>query len=265
MRKAVLILIVILVAAAASGQNVVTRFAVPQLLIPAAGAQQGGGNTFFRSDITLLNYRGADQRVRLQWLPQNAAGVGVAPVDITINAASGIASEDFVTDVMQMSGLGAILVTGIDATGAPDPSALLVATSRIWTPEPGSSGTESQSLPSIATTDITSGLVTILGARREVRYRTNVGIVNLSSTTQTFQVTAAGSSGTDTRQITVAPMSMTLSAVTGASSTIPLQIQVVNLGPPPRTTSWVTYASSVDNITGDAWTMLGYNSGPPPP
>jgi hypothetical protein len=265
MRRAVLILIVILVAAAANAQIVVTRGPVPQLLIPAAGAQQGGGNTFFRSDITIINYRGADQRIRLQWLPQNVTGAGIAPVDITITAASGIASEDFVTNVMQQSGLGAILVTGIDATGTPDPSALLVATSRIWTPEQGSSGTESQSLPSIATTDIASGLVSILGARREVRYRTNVGIVNLSNTTQTFQVTVGGSFGTDTRQITVAPMSMNLSAVTGASSTIPLQIQVVDLGPPPRTTFWVTYASSVDNITGDAWTTLGFNSGPPPP
>jgi hypothetical protein len=265
MRRAVLILILILIAAVSNGQNMVTRFAVPQLLIPAAGAQQGEGNTFFRSDITLVNYRGVDQRVRLQWLPQNATGVGVAPVDITINAASGIASEDFVTNVMQMSGLGAILVTGIDATGAPDPSALLVATSRIWTPEQGSSGTESQSLPSIATTDIASGVVTILGARREVRYRTNAGIVNLSSTTQTFQVAVGGSFGTETHQVTVAPMSMALIALTGASSTTPLQIQVVDLGPPPRTTFFVAYASSVDNITGDAWTMLGFNSGPPPP
>lgn len=265
MRKSILTIIVILVAAAVNGQIVVTRSAVPQLLIPAAGAQQGGGNTFFRSDITLINYRGVDQRVRLQWLPQNVTGVGVSPVDITITAASGIASEDFVTDVMQQTGLGAILVTGIDGTGAPDPSALLVATSRIWTPEPGSSGTESQSLPSIATTDISSGVVSILGTRRDARYRTNAGIVNLSSTPQTFQVTVGGSFGTETHQVNVAAMSMSLLAVTGSSSTIPLQINVVDLGPPPRTTFWVAYASSVDNITGDAWTMLGFNTGPPPP
>src|SRR5437899_2636418 len=173
MRRNSILIAAILVAVAANGQIVTTRGPVPQLLIPAAGAQQGAGNTFFRSDITLINYRGADQRVRLQWLPQDTTGVGVAPMDITINAASGIASEDFVTNVMQRSGLGAILVTGIDAGGSPDPSAQLVATSRIWTPENGSSGTESQTLPSIATTDIASGLVSILGTRREVRYRMN--------------------------------------------------------------------------------------------
>ena len=265
MRRGIITIVIILIAALAPAQIVATRSAVPQLLIPAAGVQQGAGNTFFRSDITLINYRGADQRVRLQWLPQNTTGVGVAPTDITVSALSGIASEDFVTNVMQQSGLGAILVTGIDATGTPDPSALLVATSRIWTPEQGGSGTESQSLPSVATTDIASGTVTVLGARREVRYRTNVGIVNLSSTAQTFQISLGGSFGTESHQVTVQAMSMTLFAVTGASSTTPLQIQVVNVGPPPRSTFWVAYASSVDNITGDAWTTLGFNSGPPPP
>lgn len=265
MRRAAFITIVIFIAVMANGQIVATRSAVPQLLIPAAGAQQGGGNTFFRSDITIINYRTVAQRVRLQWLPQNLPGAGVASVDITINASSGIASEDFVTNTMQQSGLGAIMVTGIDATGAFDSSALLVATSRIWTPAQGSSGTESESLPSVATTDINSGIVTILGARREVRYRTNVGIVNLSTAAQTYQVSVGGSFGTQSQQVTVAAMSMGLFPVTGASSTTPLQIQIVNVGTPPRSTFWVGYASSIDNITGDAWSMLGFNTGPPPP
>ena len=81
----------------------------------------------------------------------------------------------------------------------------------------------------------------------------------------TFQITVAGSFGTDNRQVSVPAMAMTLVAATGASSTTPLQIQVVNIGTPPRTTSWVTFASSVDNVTGDAWTTLGFNTGPLPP
>jgi hypothetical protein len=250
---------------AASAQNVVARGPVPQLLIPAAGAQPGGGGTFFRSDITIINYRGADQRVRLQWLPQDTTGVGLIPTDITIAAGSGIASEDFVTTVVGRSGVGAILVTGIDAGGNPDPSALLVATSRIWTPAQGGSGTQSQSLPSVPTTDIASGTISLLGARRDVRYRTNVGIVNLSTTTQTYQAAVFGSGGTEITQASVPAMSMTQFPVTGASSTIPLQINVVDIGAPPRSSFWVAYVSSVDNVTGDAWTSLGFNSGPPPP
>jgi hypothetical protein len=259
MRNAIIATLAVLVAAAASGQLVALRPSTQQFLIPAAGAQAGNGGTFFRSDITIVNYRTADQRIRLQWLPQDVSGGSGPAVELTIAATSGIASEDFVTNVMQRSGLGAILVTAIDANGLFDPNAQLVGTSRIWTPQPGTSGTTSQSLPSIATIDISSSAVSILGARRDSRYRTNVGIVNLSGDVQTFQVIAFGSFGSDVRQIDVQPLSMVLFGVTGAASTTPLQIQVRNVTTVARTTSFVAYASSVDNVTGDAWTTLGSN------
>jgi hypothetical protein len=259
MRNAIVTTLAVLIAAAASGQLVALRPSTQQFLIPAAGAQAGNGGTFFRSDITIVNYRTTDQRVRLQWLPQDVNGGSGPAVDITIAASSGIASEDFVTNVMQRSGLGAILVSAIDANGQPDSGAQLVGTSRIWTPQPGTAGTTSQSLPSIATIDISSSAVSILGARRDARYRTNVGLVNLSPDVQTFQVIVFGSSGTDVRQIDVQPMSMVLSGVTGAASSTPLQIQVRNVTTTAFSSKFVAYASSVDNVTGDAWTTLGSN------
>jgi hypothetical protein len=259
MRNAILATLALLIATAASGQLVATRPSSQQFLIPAAGAQPGNGGTFFRSDITIINYRDADQRVRLQWLPQDLSGVGASTIETTIAARSGIASEDFVTTVMQRTGLGAILVTAIDANGAFDTRAQLVGTSRVWTPQPSSGGTTSQSLPSVATTDINSTAVAILGARRDARYRTNVGIVNLSNEVQTFQVVVFGTFGTETRQIDVQPLSMVLFAVTGPASTLPLQIQVQNITTVSRSSNFVAYASSIDNITGDAWTTLGSN------
>ena len=259
MRNAIVATLAVLVAVAASGQLVALRPSTQQFLIPAAGAQAGNGGTFFRSDITIVNYRTADQRIRLQWLPQDVSGGNGPAVELTIAATSGIASEDFVTNVMQRSGLGAILVSAIDANGLPDSGAQLVGTSRIWTPQPGTSGTTSQSLPSIATIDISSSAVSILGARRDSRYRTNVGIVNLSGDVQTFQVIVFGTFGNDVRQIDVQPLSMVLFGVTGAASTTSLQIQVRNVTTVARTTSFVAYASSVDNVTGDAWTTLGSN------
>ena len=259
MRNAIVATLALLIATAASGQLVATRPSSQQFLIPAAGAQPGNGGTFFRSDITIINYRDADQRVRLQWLPQNVSGAGGAAVETTIAARSGIASEDFVTTVMQRSGLGAILVTATDVNGAFDTRAQLVGTSRIWTPQPSGGGTTSQSLPSVATTDINSTVVAILGARRDARYRTNVGIVNISNDVQTFQVAVFGSFGTETTQIDVQPLSMVLFAVPGAASTLPLQIQVQNITAVSRTSNFVAYASSVDNVTGDAWTTLGAN------
>jgi len=265
MRNAIVTTIVLLITAAASGQLVATRPSSGQFLIPAAGAQPGNGGTFFRSDITIINYRGSDQRIRLQWLPQDVSGGSGPVIETTIAAASGIASEDFVTNVMQRSGLGAILVTAIGATGLFDSSAQLVATSRIWTPQPGTGGTTSQSLPAISTGDISSTTVAVLGARRDSRYRTNVGIVNFSSDVQSFQVVVFGSFGTEMRQIDVQPLSMVLFGITGAASNTPLQIQIQNTTSVARSSAFVAYASSVDNITGDAWTTLGSNVPVPNP
>src|SRR4051795_7680801 len=106
MRNAIITIIPIFIAAEVSGQIVATRSSSPQFLIPAAGAQQGIGGTFFRSDVTIVNYRTADQRIRLQWLPQDVTGVGVPAIETSINASSGIASEDFVTNVMQKTDSG---------------------------------------------------------------------------------------------------------------------------------------------------------------
>jgi hypothetical protein len=260
MRKRIIAFIVMLTGLTASAQVVTTRSSASQLLIPAAGAVDGGNGTFFRSDISLLNYRATAQTVRLQWLPQNVTGVGIPAIETTIAASSGIVSEDFVTAVMMRSGLGAILVTGITGPGGdPDPAAQLVATSRIWTNQPSSSGTTSQSLPSVGTADINSAIVAILSTRRDSRFRTNTGIVNLSQNVQRYSVAVNGSGGTDIQQVDVQPFSMTLFLVSGAASSVPLQIQVSNISATLRSASWVAYGSSVDNITGDAWTTLGSN------
>src|SRR5207237_857801 len=108
MKKAGLALVLILLATTANAQLIVPKGSTVQLLIPAAGSVQGVGGTFFRSDITLINYRTTAQLVRFRWLPENAPGTDVAPIDVTIAASSGIVSEDFVTSILGKSGLGAL-------------------------------------------------------------------------------------------------------------------------------------------------------------
>src|SRR5579884_2457513 len=80
--------------------------AASQLLIPAAGSTAGANGTFFRSDITIINFASHDQQVLLQWLPQ---GGGTATTrTITIPAQNGVRSSDFVTNYLSQTGLGAI-------------------------------------------------------------------------------------------------------------------------------------------------------------
>ena len=231
----------------------------PQLLFAGSGSAQGANGTFFHSDITVLNYRSVAQRVAFTWLP-NGQSAG-APTIMTIGANSGIISEDFVGTILGQSGLGALLITGVDANGNFDPGALLYATERVWTPQPGTGGTTSQTFPAVATSDINLIRATILGQRIDARYRTNVGIANLDTVDRTFniiQTTDDPNAPTNTSMVLVPARSMMqvpLPNLTSAALQIVVQ-PLVEINP----TLWMTYGSSVDNTTGDSWSSLGFQA-----
>lgn len=245
-------------APSAAPDNVVTlRGGAPQLLIPAAGHVPGANGTLFRSEINIVNYTDRTQRVQLRWLPQ---GGGTFPlVTITINPLSGVGAEDFVPAIMNIpTGFGAILVTGVTSTDAVDPSARLYATDRIWTFQPGTDGTVSQTFDVLQGSDINqvTGNVSILGLRRDNQYRLNVGIVNLASSPQVFVITT---NAQDSTTVTVPAQASMQVALSGAASASNLQVIVSNAtSGSTRSVQWVAYGSSVDNITGDSWSMVGY-------
>ncbi len=231
---------------------------VPQLLFAGSGSVQGANGTFFHSDITVLNYRSTDQRVAFTWIPNG----GTATTTIlTINAASGMISQDFVGSILHQSGLGALLITGVDANGNFDPNARLYATERVWTPQPGTTGTTSQAFPAIATSDINLIRATILGQRLDSQYRTNVGIVNLDSVDRSFailQTTDDPNNPVNQSNVTVPARSMVqVPLPLLASSALQIVVQpLVAVNP----TLWMAYGSSVDNVTGDSWSSLGFQA-----
>ena len=247
------------VAAPNTGSNnvVTVRGGAPQLLIPAAGHVPGANGTLFRSEINVINYTDRVQRVQLRWLPQTGGDFPL--VTISINPLSGVGAEDFVPAVMNIpTGFGAILVTGVTSTDAIDPGARLVATDRIWTFQPGTDGTVSQTFDVLQGSDINNvtGSVSILGLRRDNQYRLNVGIVNLAATTQVFAITT---SEHDSMTVSVPAMSSQQVGVGGPAAAASLQIIVSNAtAGSSRSVQWVAYGSSVDNITGDSWSMMGY-------
>ncbi len=258
MRKLSLTAILICAALAANAQLVVTRSSAPAILIPAAGSVPGANGTFFRSDLTVLNYRSSSQNVQFQWLPQGSSGSSVAPVVLAIAPLSGVNSEDFAATILHQTGLGAIVITGVTSTGVADPNAQLVATSRIWTPQPNATtGTNSQQFNGIPLAAINNGTLSLIGQRRDDRYRTNVGIVNLDTQTQTFRVDVLSSAGTESQLVIIPSQSLAQVSLPGPSSTLPLQILVSSASSSP-TIAFMAYGSSVDNVTGDAWSSLGF-------
>ncbi len=259
-------LAICLCASAAAAQ---LRGPTSEILIPAAGALAGANGTYFRSDITLTNFRATDQRVQLQWIPNTPSSTTPipAPKYATVPAYGAIASEDFATEVMEQTGLGAILVAGVTGTNDPDSSAQLYATVRIWTSAPGfhPSGSVSQTLPVVPVAELNPGPhVLILGQHIDSRFRTNVGIVNLESGySRTFDIVQS------TDYPTFAPVQTTLTVPPMAMLQVPLQnspskfLQITitprllppTTGPGP-TNKWAAYGSTGDNVTGDSWASL---------
>jgi hypothetical protein len=240
----------ILVASTTTAQMVVTRSSTNALVIPAAGSVQGGNGTFFRTDAIILNFRSSTQNVRIDWLPQG--GGATVSKTISFSASSGFSSEDFVQSVVGESGLGALVVTAITATGALDPNAQLFMTTRIWSTVSGSAGTTSQQFNGVPLADVaSSGTFGLYGHRRDARYRTNVGIVNLGTAPRTFSISTPD--GTTT--VDVPAMALVQTPMLGPSSAIPLQIVIAPTD--SSSAQFVVYGSSVDNITGDAWSSLG--------
>ncbi|HEX6161473.1 MAG TPA: hypothetical protein VF111_14955 [Thermoanaerobaculia bacterium] len=235
-----------------------------RIIIPVAGAIAGGGNTFFRSDINVINFRNADQRVELHWLPQGSAGDSVADRVISVGARSGFSSEDFVTNILNQSGLGAIEIIATTATGEVDPAGQLHATARVWTPVPNSTaqnpGTMSQTFPAIVLTTSNVQTKWIFGVRRDLdRYRLNAGITNNSTVGQRFRITTIGSQtgGGETVELEVPARSMQQINLPGSANGA-FQIIVQNISVTTVVTSWQAWASSVDNVTGDAWSQVAF-------
>lgn len=260
--KSYIIVVSIFFAAAAfaaephANSVVVPLTAVPQLLIPAAGSTAGANGTFFHSDISIVNLASHDQIVKIQWLPQS--GAAGSTTTLTIPAQSGIRSADFVATYLNQTGLGAMIVTGVTNTGVPDASALLYVTTRVWTPQPNTAGTTSQSLPAIPLSTVNTQVAALFamgGADNPSNYRTNVGIVNLDPVNaQTYQVLLPGLLA-QAIQVTIAPMSMQLVGL-GSGLGPTQEILIQNVTTTGKSNSWMAYGSSVDNVTGDAWSEL---------
>jgi hypothetical protein len=258
MRTVFTAVLAIFLATAAAADLITPQTSSSRILIPIAGETPGAFGTHFRTDISLTNFRDTEQRVALRWLPADRSGADVPLRFITINGRSGISSNDFVGQVLGQSGLGGILIYGVDAQGQFDENAQLHATSRIWTPEPNvPNGTMSQAFPAIVYEPAVSRIKWILGMRRSEQYRLNVGVVNPHATAMAFRVRVITATGAvETRDLVLQPYSIHQEGMGGTSE--PFQIIVESAE--TDVTAWQAWASSIDNVTGDAWSQMAFRA-----
>jgi len=263
MRVSTLILTLLLAASTFAQQTddlFVPRAAAPRVIIPVAGSAAGANGTFFRSDLNVINLRNAVQHVQAFWLPQKQTGSTTPVRTFEVPPLTGVGSEDFVAEFLGLSGVGAIEFVGVTASGVFDPVAQLHVTQCIWTPRPdGAPGTMSQTFPAIIGGEATPvRFRSVLGMRRGPQYRLNVGVTNPSGTTQVYRFRVNTFGAEDTERITfeleLPPRSMHQVLVQGTFAGT-VQVLVENIG--GGAGDWHTWASSVDNQSGDAWSQMG--------
>ncbi len=240
---------------------VINNSSARSVLIPAAGSVRGGGNTFFRSDITMVNYNTTAQDVAVIWMPNGGSAVTFKttfPGD-----RPPFTQQDFVGTLLQQSGLGSLLFIPITASGQVDTNGAIDVFSRIWTPQPNATGTVSQPFSGVDPDHLSGDFESIvMGLRQDASYRTNFGIVNLSNQTLSFTVTvfpevvAPGTQLTEVH-VTLPALSMTQQGLPAGSYSTPINLLVqVDNNVPSSTLHWSAYASSTDNITGDGWVSI---------
>ncbi|HEV2720467.1 MAG TPA: hypothetical protein VG323_10655 [Thermoanaerobaculia bacterium] len=225
-------------------------------LIPAAGNVQGSNGTFFRSDVTFVNYNDTAQNVGVGFLINGKDNTNEPLTHFTIDPQTVVTIPDFVGTTLKTSGLGSLLVLAFDSTGANiDDAATIDAFSRIWTPQPGSAGTVSQSFPAVSLFDSVDNFTAIaLGLRADAGFRTNIGVVNLDSVKHTWTISSVNNGKSFTMD--VQPFSLSQTGVpadwAGAGGALAIAYDV-----PDQGFTWSAYASSVDNLTGDGWVARG--------
>jgi hypothetical protein len=219
-------------------------------VFPSAGSVQGAGGTFFRSDVMIVNHRSVDQNIQIGWIAQGVDNSNRPIQPFVLEANRPYILADFVGNTLGESGLGAVLVTGVTSNGSSDGSATIDGFSRIYTNQPGASGTVSLSFPSISILDsFGNSLAYALGMRHDPGYRCNVGIVNLDAVPHTWTVTINGLRASTSFTVTVDGVSMRQVAIPAGD----YGDLLVSLVPNAGNFWWSAYSASVDNITGDGW------------
>ena len=88
-----------------------------------------------------------------------------------------------------------------------------------------------------------------IGLRQDLGFRTNVGIVNLDTKSQTFSIELVGERKSSTLALTVEPLSMRQVPIPeGDYAAVMAVFRAGGAG-----FFWSAYGTSVDNVTGDGW------------
>lgn len=219
------------------------------LVFPIAGNVAGGFNTFYRTEITLINYLDTPQNIAVGWLALGQDNTDTELQDFRLDAGEWVSHPDFVGSVLNKTGLGAILIIAYNSEGAIDEDAEIDGTSRIYT-QSSAGGSSSQSFPSVNPIDSFDAWTAVaLGLRHGNGFRTNAGILNLDTVPHTWKVF-----GGDGGELTInVPALSVVQAPVPADFPTSQGFLILGFEPEADGFAWSAYASSNDNVSGDGW------------
>ncbi len=141
--------------------------------IDGVGATPGGGNTFFRSNLSLANRGAAAAEVTIDYLPRGAS-TPAATKKITLPAGETAFFSDSLTEIFSLEGAGLYRIS----TPAETP---VVAWARTFN-DRGALGTLGQFIPGFGESELIGpGGAILQGLSDDESYRTNLGLVNVGT------------------------------------------------------------------------------------
>jgi photosystem II stability/assembly factor-like uncharacterized protein len=227
------------------------------VILPIAGTVTGALGTVYTTDITLANGRDSAQDVIVSWLSQ--AGGNVTSFHLTLPPSSDATTNGVLTipdfvGAFGISGVGSLVIAGVDSKGDPDPSATITASADIWSHPPDQRAPFAQTVsasPRQAALAHTQAEIT--GLQQDAAFRTNVGVANLSAQTHSYLLTVSGERTTNAFAMTIPPFSSSqLSLPAGDYGALTITITA------DASTDWVAYGSTIDRATGEARTIAGH-------
>jgi hypothetical protein len=237
-----------------------------QLLVTVVIRAPGKNNTFYITDYFLMNGLGAAQDVLIGFMPSGVTGVNQPTYRYQLAANTTYSIPDFLGsgsgDLNLNNAVGSLLITAVlPGTSTMDTNGQLYSAARIWTQEPGSSGTNSFTEWAVEPGVIHGpGEAAVIGARQNSGFRANYILVNLDvvnarTWTVTF-ITTTGSTATATT--TIPPLSMGEVAVPSSVDGGSNGYLLMHFFPPSSMIApWNAIATTADQITGDAWLSVG--------
>lgn len=213
-------------------------------VLPAVASASGEFGAYFRTDVTLVNpYVFHDVDVRI-WLLRNDADNTVAPVaGVRLKPTETLVLRDVVSSLFAETGGASLVLSSTDGL-------VFSCSARTYT---GTAGTNGFAGPGHAVAHVGRAEVITPGLRSGQGFRTNLGLVSLSTFPVTVDVNVFGpSGGLGTKRITLPPWGRTQFRVSEIAPDFENAWALWSGVTSSVGASWIPFATVIDNTSGDS-------------